>query len=178
MKVETSGYGRIAERPPDPFAGAGVHEQAVGIVQFAAEVVGEPTVGLAEEIHRGSAAPCRARVIAFRANSVTVASTLVSCPGVTSKRKAPVAEFAVEQRMDDDVLRRGVRRLDPEFAKERELLVDLRAGADGEAARREAVALPAAEKTEVTSAEKRDHLVHDMRSVDRDIAAESRQNRG
>ena len=45
--------GRIAERPPDPLAGAGMHQEAVGIVQFAAEVVVEAPIGLADEIHRG-----------------------------------------------------------------------------------------------------------------------------
>ena len=71
----------------------------------------------------------------------------------------------------------GVRRLDPEFAEERELLVDARAGADRKAARREAVALAAAEEAEIARAEKRDHLVPDMRRVDREFAAESRRSR-
>ena len=33
-------YARRAQWPPDPFAGAGVHQQAVGIVQFGPPFVG------------------------------------------------------------------------------------------------------------------------------------------
>jgi len=75
--------------------------------------------------------------------------------------------FAVEQRIDDDVLGHGVRRLDPEFAKERKLLLETRIGVDRQSARRQAVALAAAEKAEIARAEKRDHLVPDVGRVDR-----------
>ena len=67
----------------------------------------------------------------------------------------------------------GVGRLDPELAEERELLVGVRAGADAEAARRQAVALAAAEEAEVARAEKGDDLVHDVRRVERIVQAEA-----
>ena len=74
--------------------------------------------------------------------------------------------------MDDDAFGAGVRRLDPEFAKERKFLAGC-AGADGEPARRKAVALAAAEKAIIARAEKRDHLVHHMRRVERIMQAEA-----
>src|SRR3984957_3374276 len=88
-------------------------------------------------------------------------------PGKNIEAERAGSGSAVQQRVDDDVFRRGVRRFDPEFAEERELLVDLRAGADGEATRGEAVTLPATQKTVITSAEERNHLIHYMRSVER-----------
>ena len=92
----------------------------------------------------------------------------VSWPGVQIEPEGAGRQFAVEQRIDDDMLGRRVRRVDPEFAKERELLVETRSGADRKAPRRLAVALAAAEEAEVARPEKRDHLVPDVRRVDRE----------
>ena len=46
------GRRRIAQRPPNVLAGAGVDEQAVGIVQLVAEVVVDAMVVLAAQEHR------------------------------------------------------------------------------------------------------------------------------
>ena len=72
--------------------------------------------------------------------------------------------------MDDDVLCGRVRRLDPEFAEEGELLVE--AGGRAPIARPRAdraMALAAAEEAEIARAEKRDHFVPDVRRVDREV---------
>ena len=47
MKAETASSLRVAQRPPDPFAGAGMDQQAVRIVQLGPEVVDEAAVVLA-----------------------------------------------------------------------------------------------------------------------------------
>src|SRR3546814_18770711 len=44
---------RIAERPPDPFAGGALHEQAVGIVHLRTEVVEAADIPLAVQKHSG-----------------------------------------------------------------------------------------------------------------------------
>ena len=77
--------------------------------------------------------------------------------------------------MNHDALGLRVGRLDPEFAKEWEFLIDLGARADGQSARREAIALAATEKSVITRAEERDHLVHDMRRVQRVMQTEARE---
>ena len=134
-------------------------------MQFAAEVVGITPVGLADEIHRGERRkPDGRNSLAREQRDVRVDEGFLArreIEAVSAGRR-----FAVEQRVDDDVLGRGVRRLDPEFAKERKLLIEARPGADRQAPRREAVALAAAEKAEIARAEKRDHFVPDMGRVD------------
>ena len=122
-KTETLGFAGLLQRPPDPFPGAGVHQKAVGIVQFAAEVVAEPPIGLADEIHRRQRRQTeRRRRLAREQSDVRVDEGLLS--GVQIEAEGAGRRFAVEQRIDDDMLGHRVRRLDPEFAKERELLVD------------------------------------------------------
>ena len=144
-----------------------MHEKAVGIVQFAAEVVGKASIGLADEIHRRQRRKAeRGRRLAREQSDVRVDKGLLA--GVKIEAEGAGRQFAVEQCMDDDVLCGRVRRLDPEFAKERELLVEAWRGADRKAPRGLAIALAAAEEAEIARAEKRDHFVPDVRRVDRE----------
>ncbi len=83
--------------------------------------------------------------------------------------------LAVEQGVDGDRVGVRVRRLDPEFAKVGEFLVQPLAAADREPARREAVALAAAEEAEIARAQERHDLVPDVRGVDRKFQAEARK---
>ena len=164
--------GGVAERAPDPFAGAGVHQQAVGIVQFGAEIVVEPMVVLAGEEHRGQRRHVEGgdRLAREQGHAHVDAGLL---PGDEFEAERAGRRFAVEQRVNDDAVGRRVGRLDPEFAEERELLVDLRARADAEPARGQPIALAAAEKAVIARAEERDHLVHHVRRVERIMQAKA-----
>ena len=108
-----------------------------------------------------------------RAKRVAVTSTLVSTDGDDFEAEGAGRQFAVEQRVNGDAGRRRVGRLDPELAEEGKLLVDMRARADAEPARRQAIALAASQKAVVARAEKRDHLVHQAGRVERKTQAES-----
>ena len=135
-------------------------------MQFAAKVLDEPPVSLADEIHRRQRRQSkRRRRFAREQSDVRVDEGLLA--GVQIEAEGAGGQFAIEQRVDHDVRSGRIRRLDPEFAKKRELLVEARGGADRKAPRRQAVTLAAAEETEVTRSEKRDHFVPDMGRIDR-----------
>ncbi len=137
-------------------------------MQFAAEIVGEAPIGLADEIHRRQRRKAkRGRSLAREQSDGRVDIGLLA--GVEIEAEGAGRRFAVEQRIDDDMLGHRVRRLDPEFAEERELLVEARSGADRKAPRREAIALSPAKEAEVARAEEGDHFVPDMRRVDREF---------
>ena len=135
-------------------------------MQFAAEVVIEAPIGLADEIHRRERRKAkRRRRLARKQGDVRIDHAFLARNEVEAEGAGH--QFAVEHRIDDHVLGRRVRRLDPEFAKERELLLESRIGVDRQSPRRQAIALASAEKAEIARAEKRDHLVPDVRGVDR-----------
>ena len=135
-------------------------------MQFAAKVVVEPAIGLADEIHRGQRRkPERRRRLAREQRHIGLDHAFLTRSEVEAEGAG--RRFAVEQRINDDVLRHRVRRLDPEFAKERELLLETGTDVDRQSPGGETVALTTAEKAEIARAEKRDHLVRHVRGVER-----------
>ena len=170
------GLDRVAQRAPDPLAGAGVHQQPVGIVQFAAVVVEEAAVVLAGEEHRGEGGEAKLGDLA---------------PGEEMGRDGhdggPAGEDeelegagdggAVEQGVDGDAVRPRRWRLHPELAEIGELLAPRHARANGEAARGEPVLLAAAEEAEIARADEGDQLVMHARVVEGEMQAKAREAR-
>ena len=75
--------------------------------------------------------------------------------------------------MHDQVVRPGRGALQPEAAERREFLVLGQAGVDRDPARRDAVALIAADRPEVAGAEKHRQLVEDVRPIERGMQAKA-----
>ena len=75
--------------------------------------------------------------------------------------------------MDRDPFADRIGRLDPEFAEEREFLAALRARANRETSRREAIALAAPQKAIIARPKEGDDLVHHHRRVQRIVQTEA-----
>ena len=161
-KEEMRALRRIAQGAPNPFAGAGMDQQPVGIMQLRAEfVVNALIVFAGENIEVSGARPNltparRGKQRRLRLRARFPGRDEIEAIGAGRRR-------AVEQRVDRRLIAAILRRLDPEFAEERKSLVD-RAGLDAQRPRGQAISLIAAEKTEIARAEEGNHLVEDMRA--------------
>ena len=155
------------------------HEQAVAVVHLGAEVAGRGwfspcwymlVSGARPSIATG-ARPLEARA---RRNRRCCTSTTVAVAGPEDEAQGAGGARAVQQRVDRQRGGVGGRSLDPEGLEARELLAGRAAhGVDGQAARRQAVLLAAAQRAEVAGAQEDDQLVLVGRVVQRVVHAKA-----
>ena len=140
-------------------------------MQFGAEAVATAPVVFAGQIHRRERREAELHPRAPREQRrLDVERAVLASEEIESE--GACRRLAVEQRIEGRVIAALLRRFDPEFAEERKALV-IGAGVDAERARRKAIFLVAAEKAEIARAEEGDHLVVDMRLVERKMQAKA-----
>ena len=148
---------RRAQRAPDPFAAARVHQQSVGIMQFGPVIVGAFGAVFTVEEHRGQRRHADLDILPAREHRRRHFHHALYI-GIKIETKGAGHGGTIEKGVNRRLLGRVLGGLDPEFAKEGEFLV-IAAGRDRKASRGESIALAASEETEIAGAEEGHHFI-------------------